>query len=88
MKNYEQINEEIEQQISVLISKNVEPTVLLIGDLAYLTLKETCKEMQVYVQNNGFVLRRFKGLKVIQDIENGGYGCYKKEQEQIQVLGR
>lgn len=88
MKNFEQIDQEIEQQLKQLKSKGIEPLVLVLGDLSYATLKGGAKELQIHISNEGFVLRKYKGLRVIQDPEFGGPGVYKKEHESVEVLGR
>jgi hypothetical protein len=88
MKNFEQIDLEIETQLLSLRSKGIEPMVLVMGDLSYTTLKLSCQEMQVWVTNSGFVLKKYKGLRVIQDPEFGGPGIYRKENESVEVLGK
>jgi hypothetical protein len=88
MKKFEQIDQEIEQQLKQLRSKGIEPLVLVLGHLSYSTLKDGAKELQIHISNEGFVLRKYKGLRVMQDPEFGGPGVYKKENESVEVLGR
>ncbi len=88
MKNFEQIDQEIEQQLKQLRSKGIEPLVLVLGDLSYTTLKGGAKEMQIHICNEGFVLRKYKGLRVMQDPDFCSPGVYKKEHESVEVLGR
>lgn len=88
MKSLEQIENEIKEQCKNLRKKGIEPTVLVLGDISYAVLKNGCKEVQHYVQNNGFVLRKYDGLRVIQDPEFGGPGIYRKENESVEVFGR
>ena len=88
MKNFEQIDSEIEEQIKNLKKKGIEPIALVMGDLSYTTLKNGAKELQIHISNEGFVLRKYKGLRVIQDPSFGGPGVYRKENESVEVLGR
>ena len=88
MKNIDQINSEIDKQLKDLKNMGVEPKVLILGSISYATLKLHNKELQLHLPNEGFVLRMYKGLRVIQDPSFSGPGIYKSNDESVEVLGR
>lgn len=87
MKSASQIIKEIEQQCSNLKQNEIEPQVLILGSLAYFTLKNYNKDKLTKTDNSGAHLTEFEGLRVIKrpTFEQGG--IIAAEHESVEIFG-
>lgn len=88
IKNEKQIIEEIKTQVKALKKKKVKPELLLLGSMAYYTLKVNNADKLINTANTGKHLQEFMGLKIVhQPIYEAG-GIFKSEHDSVEVFGR
>ena len=88
MKSAKDIEKEIDDQIKRLKKKKVEPEIIILGTMAYYTLKVSNKELVEHVPNSGSYLKEWKGIKMIQQPIYESGGVFKEEHESVEVFGR
>ena len=88
IKNNKQIVEEIESQIKALKKKKVKPELLLLGSMAYYTLKVNNADKLIHTANTGQHLVEFMGLKIVHKPVHEAGGIFKSEHDSVEVFGR